>query len=323
MMLSENSVLAPVCWSRPSTRRKRGRDEDTEASAPPSGSPASDFTDESPDTFIQLNVGGVTYETQQQVLTRFPGRLHDMLQRPATGSLLAHGRLRIDRDGKSFRYVLNYLRGLQLPDNLPTHKLSMLAAEASYYGLQTLVDEAQTLYPLREAARLMPTTHHRLELADALWDVGNSWEAWTTYMAVVGTCEAEPLGPCIATRYQKAAALHPMCVWRALHLSLTDPNSTLGAACRKLLKQALTYERGCGLDPRGLRAYTGNLAVREICAEIIAVHPTHLNAHWTMAASLRYCGQAEQALSWYDRTVALGGAPAAVHVQHGVVLFYT
>uniref|UniRef100_A0A6I8N625 Potassium channel tetramerisation-type BTB domain-containing protein n=1 Tax=Ornithorhynchus anatinus TaxID=9258 RepID=A0A6I8N625_ORNAN len=60
---------------------------------------------------VTLNVGGTVYATTLETLTRFPDSMLGAMFRgrplPPPDPL---GRFFIDRDGKAFRYVLNFLR---------------------------------------------------------------------------------------------------------------------------------------------------------------------------------------------------------------------
>ena len=89
---------------------------------------------------IKLNVGGTHVETSLETLTKGEG-----------GSMLASmfsgrhemtpdddGSFFIDRDGKHFRHILNYLRNGLVQVELNTAEAGELAVEAEYYGLQDL-----------------------------------------------------------------------------------------------------------------------------------------------------------------------------------------
>ena len=85
---------------------------------------------------VTLNVGGTKYQTYQATLSKAP-------EGSFLGSLvLSQGtEMFIDRDGPSFRYVLNWLRGpAGAPPVLPRDSCEreQLAREADYYGLEEL-----------------------------------------------------------------------------------------------------------------------------------------------------------------------------------------
>ncbi|XP_072172543.1 uncharacterized protein [Diadema setosum] len=97
-------------------------------------------------SYIGLNVGGKIYETSKTTLTRQPGSFFTTL---LSGSIPSarddRGNYRIDRDGKIFRYVLNYLRDneLILPEGF--NELGLLEREADFYQLKSLKADIQTL----------------------------------------------------------------------------------------------------------------------------------------------------------------------------------
>lgn len=111
----------------------------------------------------------------------------------------------IDRDGKSFRYILQYLRNgkLTLPDNFS--EINILIEEAQYYELKELVQLLQTMRGLNECdshkecltVSLCPDLGERIclsgrkmtveqlfpELSSALQDKRNSgWAADNDYV---------------------------------------------------------------------------------------------------------------------------------------------
>uniref|UniRef100_W5NM04 Potassium channel tetramerization domain containing 11 n=2 Tax=Lepisosteus oculatus TaxID=7918 RepID=W5NM04_LEPOC len=91
---------------------------------------------------VSLNVGGEVYTTTLDTLTRcqdsmlgamFKGQLPLLRDR--------RGNFFIDRDGKVFRYILNYLRSssLDLPDDFK--EMSLLKREADFYQIRPLLEE--------------------------------------------------------------------------------------------------------------------------------------------------------------------------------------
>ena len=89
---------------------------------------------------IDLNVGGYFYSTTFETLKKEDNMLIEMLE--TNTSLLckdSKDRIFIDRDGKLFRYVLDYLRNktVVLPDNF-TERAS-LRREAEYYNLENML----------------------------------------------------------------------------------------------------------------------------------------------------------------------------------------
>lgn len=86
-----------------------------------------------------LNVGGVHYDVPFATLLRDEGSLFSILlgsdypiERDASGSIL------IDRDGLSFRHVLNYLRGYPKSASLSSDELALLLSDADYFVLPQL-----------------------------------------------------------------------------------------------------------------------------------------------------------------------------------------
>lgn len=89
---------------------------------------------------VPLNVGGKIYTASLTTLTRYP---KTMLAAMFSGRLPvetdANGNYFIDRDGKLFRFVLNFLRSSQL--NLPSgfDEFEQLKQEADFYQIKDLL----------------------------------------------------------------------------------------------------------------------------------------------------------------------------------------
>jgi len=88
---------------------------------------------------INLNVGGMKFQTSKETLTKIPGSYFDVLVggevdiKPLT---LKPKTIFIDRDGTHFRYVLNYLRddgNIQIPDSIKAD----LKKEFVFYNMVT------------------------------------------------------------------------------------------------------------------------------------------------------------------------------------------
>ncbi|XP_067890439.1 BTB/POZ domain-containing protein KCTD12.1 [Heterodontus francisci] len=91
---------------------------------------------------VELNVGGQVYVTRHRTLVAVPDSLlWDMFSRKTPKELPkdSKGRFFLDRDGFLFRYVLDYMRDLNLvlPDYFPER--SRLQREAEYFQLRELV----------------------------------------------------------------------------------------------------------------------------------------------------------------------------------------
>ncbi|CAG5134406.1 unnamed protein product [Candidula unifasciata] len=92
------------------------------------------------DKVVRLNVGGSFYTTTRPTLLSVPGTV---LHQIASGSMHCprddRGYIVIDRDGHTFRYVLNFLRTNKLIIPIGYRELDILREEARYYGLDHLV----------------------------------------------------------------------------------------------------------------------------------------------------------------------------------------
>uniref|UniRef100_A0AAY4BPF1 BTB domain-containing protein n=1 Tax=Denticeps clupeoides TaxID=299321 RepID=A0AAY4BPF1_9TELE len=90
---------------------------------------------------VSVNVGGEVYVTTLDTLTRCRD---SMLGAMFTGQMKdRHGNFFIDRDGRVFRYVLNYLRSnsLDLPEGFA--ELPLLKREADFFQIRPLLEEIQ------------------------------------------------------------------------------------------------------------------------------------------------------------------------------------
>jgi uncharacterized protein YjbI with pentapeptide repeats len=91
---------------------------------------------------VTVNVGGTVYMTTLATLTRVEGSmLGAMAEALSDGEVLF-----IDRDGPSFRYVLNYLRDPFAKPLLPRDPTDrdQLAREADFYGIPGLLSRPST-----------------------------------------------------------------------------------------------------------------------------------------------------------------------------------
>ena len=91
---------------------------------------------------VTVNVGGTVYTTTLATLTRVEGSMLGALAE----ALSDDEALFIDRDGPSFRYVLNYLRDPFAKPLLPRDptELDQLARETDFYGLPGLLSRPST-----------------------------------------------------------------------------------------------------------------------------------------------------------------------------------
>lgn len=91
---------------------------------------------------VSLNVGGEIYTTTLNTLTHYRD---SMLGAMFTGQIPvlrdSRGHVFIDRDGKIFRYILNYLRSnsLDLPDGFS--EVALLRREADFFQIHPLLEE--------------------------------------------------------------------------------------------------------------------------------------------------------------------------------------
>ncbi|XP_037542519.1 BTB/POZ domain-containing protein KCTD12.1 [Nematolebias whitei] len=109
---------------------------DTERAASGCGGPSSPFSE-----IIELNVGGQVYVTRHKTLIAVPDSLlWTMFSKKSPKELAkdSKGRFFLDRDGFLFRYILDYLRDLNLvlPDYFP--EKSRLQREADFFLLREL-----------------------------------------------------------------------------------------------------------------------------------------------------------------------------------------
>ncbi|XP_051900801.1 BTB/POZ domain-containing protein KCTD21-like [Pristis pectinata] len=91
---------------------------------------------------VSLNVGGTVYTTNGETLSRFPdSMLGAMFRGQLPSSRDQAGNLFIDRDGKPFRHILNYLRSshLDLPEDYK--EMRLLQREADFYQIQPLLKD--------------------------------------------------------------------------------------------------------------------------------------------------------------------------------------
>lgn len=118
---------------------------------------------------ITLNVGGKFYSTTLETLTRFPdSMLGAMFRGPQPALTDRCGNYFIDRDGKTFRYILNFLRfgQLDLPEGYA--ELSLLRTEADFYQIRPLLEELRWVEAERWRQRTNAILHADVDVRKRL-----------------------------------------------------------------------------------------------------------------------------------------------------------
>ncbi|XP_074660195.1 BTB/POZ domain-containing protein KCTD4-like [Tubulanus polymorphus] len=129
---------------------------------------------------VNLNVGGTIYTTTISTLTAFPdSMLGAMFKGDIPTTLDARGNYFIDRDGRLFRYVLNYLRTFKLnvPDDFG--ELDQLLDEADFYQIPPLIDAVEVLDRAKKVRRRDKTAGVFIEVKDHIecykgWHINTS-----------------------------------------------------------------------------------------------------------------------------------------------------
>jgi len=96
--------------------------------------------EEEDEEMVTLNVGGKLFVTTTTTLTKdTKSMLHAMFCGKYPSKKECNGGHFIDRDGKHFRYILNFLRdgGIDLPEDI--HSLQQILREARFYQVEGLV----------------------------------------------------------------------------------------------------------------------------------------------------------------------------------------
>ncbi|XP_043942254.1 BTB/POZ domain-containing adapter for CUL3-mediated RhoA degradation protein 1 isoform X1 [Protopterus annectens] len=93
--------------------------------------------------YVKLNVGGSLHYTTVQTLTKQDTMLKAMFSGRMEVLTDSEGWILIDRSGKHFGMILNYLRDGAIPLPEIQRELEELLAEARYYLIQGLVEECQ------------------------------------------------------------------------------------------------------------------------------------------------------------------------------------
>lgn len=158
---------------------------------------------------VPLNVGGVLFTTSLETLRsdRFGGDDGDggsMLASMFSGRLPTRldreGRFFIDRDGRLFHHILNYLRDGKFPVNLSSAERAELEREASFYGLEALA--AHLRADLKVPAESSSVESSRLLSANEVADqvLNHCLEEWPEFpqfaqRVVENLCEAGGVFP--------------------------------------------------------------------------------------------------------------------------------
>lgn len=103
----------------------------------------------SPGQYVKLNVGGALHYTTIGTLTKHDNMLRAMFSGRLEVLTDAEGWILIDRSGKHFGTILNFLRdgNVALPD--APRELAELLAEAKYYLVQDLVESCEATLKLK------------------------------------------------------------------------------------------------------------------------------------------------------------------------------
>lgn len=97
------------------------------------------------DSHVKLDVGGIVFKTSKTTLTKYDNMLSGMFSGRIPLVKDKDGAIFIDRNGKHFGKILDYLRDGTVPLPANSMELEELRAEANYYciaGLLSLCDEA-------------------------------------------------------------------------------------------------------------------------------------------------------------------------------------
>lgn len=115
---------------------------------------------EGDNAIVKLNVGGSPFETTLTTLTSSPdSMLAAMFSGRFTLPRDRDGRVFIDRDGKRFRYILNFLRDGTLNVPADDHVLLLdILQEAQYYQLHKLVQLVKTYFREFSSSSMPPPT---------------------------------------------------------------------------------------------------------------------------------------------------------------------
>ena len=92
------------------------------------------------DTLVDLNVGGTRYTARLETLTKYPdSMLGAMFSGRHTLKKTEQGEYFIDRSGRLFTYILQFLRDPEYKCFLSGERLKELKREALYFGLNDVM----------------------------------------------------------------------------------------------------------------------------------------------------------------------------------------
>uniref|UniRef100_A0A2K5CTJ1 Potassium channel tetramerization domain containing 13 n=1 Tax=Aotus nancymaae TaxID=37293 RepID=A0A2K5CTJ1_AOTNA len=111
--------------------------------------------------YVKLNVGGSLHYTTLRTLTGQDTMLKAMFSGRVEVLTDAGGWVLIDRSGRHFGTILNYLRDGSVPLPESTRELGELLGEARYYLVQGLIDDCQLALQVRRAAQAGIRTEKR------------------------------------------------------------------------------------------------------------------------------------------------------------------
>jgi len=114
---------------------------------------------------ISINVGGVLYTTSVQTVMKYPdSMLGRMFGGPIPTATDGGGSFFIDRDGKLFRHILNFLRNdkLVLPENFA--ELQQLKEEVDFYQITPMMKALSDFSAARDEAAELERVQARRRL---------------------------------------------------------------------------------------------------------------------------------------------------------------
>ncbi|XP_074602605.1 BTB/POZ domain-containing adapter for CUL3-mediated RhoA degradation protein 3-like [Brevipalpus obovatus] len=94
--------------------------------------------------YVKLNVGGSLFHTTMRTLTRCDSNIRTLLSDKSVRRIDAEGYMLIDRGGKHFEKILNFLRDGSVPLPDTRMELEELLVEAKFYQIQELIDRIET-----------------------------------------------------------------------------------------------------------------------------------------------------------------------------------